>query len=369
MKQVILLLSLLSLVFCQPCAQLSHCSDCITNSSCIYCAGTSSGVCQDASTTCNALIYASNVSSSGGKCPTYCSDAANCGVCNGATFSAIGCVWCNFSTSGLQTCIANSTCPFVGSNITSTNCPATCQVAPAPNTSFTGSYCKLPANQMIPIQSGSFTSCNSALGIGAPEPGNSTANCSDACTVQYANLPKACLDLVNQYQCNALCPTCDSGFGLAYYSRYLPCQSVCDNIITTCNKALTGSCQFQKSDLSCSSAANCTNYAADVANSPVSACATPSTTSSTAAASSSTTTGGGGSTSTTTGGGTTATTQNPSTSKGASTSSSTTAGTTAKSSTGASTTPAPTPNFVASSTSDSSRILFVFGLLIFIFFN
>jgi hypothetical protein len=368
MKQVIILLALLSLVFSQ-CTKNTNCADCIADKSCTYCALSSpggGGACTDSGTACQSFYTGPNVTN-GGNCPTSCGEAANCGVCNNAQYSAAGCVWCNFTSNGFQTCSHNSTCGFVGNNITAANCPATCQVAPQPNASYTGATCVLPANTMIPVQTATFALCNqNALGIGAPEPGNTTSNCSDNCTSQGANVGQDCLDLLHQYQCNAFCPTCDSGYGLSYYSRYLPCQSVCDNLVKTCNKYLTGSCQLSNASLTCSSHPNCTNYAATLQKVPVDSCkATSSSSASTSSSVPSTSTVSSSGSSSQSASNSASSSASSSASKSSSGASSSASASKSSSGVSSSATPAPTPT--PSTTGDSSRVLFAFGLLLISF--
>jgi hypothetical protein len=134
MKQVIIFVALLSLVLSQ-CNTKQKCSDCIADSTCVFCTGSFGSICQDNSATCNAFAYTSNITQ-GGTCPPACSDAANCGQCTSGIYaSTLGCVWCNYSSVAFQQCSANTSCPAaVGNSIPAASCPATCQTAPAINT-------------------------------------------------------------------------------------------------------------------------------------------------------------------------------------------------------------------------------------------
>jgi len=179
MKQLLVFLALVTLVFCQ--CTSTKCSDCISNTSCVYCVGSAYSSCQASSTVCSSFLYTSNITN-GGTCPPSCADPTNCGQCTSGVYVTAGCVWCNNSYSS---CTQNTSCPaVVGNPISNANCPAVCQVAPPANASYPGPTCKLPANTMIPLQQGAFATCSQyALGIGASFT-NTTANCTDNCTLQ-----------------------------------------------------------------------------------------------------------------------------------------------------------------------------------------
>jgi hypothetical protein len=110
MKQLLVFLALVTLVFCQ--CTSTKCSDCISNTSCVYCVGSSYSSCQASSTVCNNILYTSNITN-GGTCPPSCADPTNCGQCTSGVYVTAGCVWCNNSYSS---CTQNTSCPAVVGN-------------------------------------------------------------------------------------------------------------------------------------------------------------------------------------------------------------------------------------------------------------
>jgi len=94
--------------------------------------------------------------------------------------------------------------------------------------------------------------------LGYPVPPTKGSNCTDQCVLESDALPANCRDALRKYTCAFFCSKCDPYYSLSTFSKYYPCQPLCDDIDTLCNPGLSANCKFA---FPCSGDSTCTTGA------------------------------------------------------------------------------------------------------------